>query len=310
MASNSPLDRLTFNQRIALMAAILVVAGIVALVNNCQRQPDPQPGPQPGEPGKTLANRNVRFGMPADAKHDPASRDAYLMERPQYVLSYNDSKKIPNWVCWNLSAGDIGKTERGEFAEDPDLPTGFSRVKSSDYAVKSLDPKGRSPFDRGHMCPSKDRSDSEANNTPLFYMTNILPQAPNNNQKGWRLLEEKCRDLARQGNELYVACGPHGRGGTGSDGARYEHIGKGKHQIEVPETVWKVVLVLPREEMPTQATRAIAVWMPNDHQAVGDDWKRYVVSVAEVEKRTGYKFFPLVADDIAGPIKDRVDRGP
>ena len=70
------------------------------------------------------------------------------------------------------------------------------------------------------------------------------------------------------------------------------------------------MLVLPeRETMPTQMTRSIAVWMPND-QTVTKDWKSYTISAAEVEQRTGYKFFPLVPDDLAGPIKNRVDRGP
>ena len=74
--------------------------------------------------------------------------------------------------------------------------------------------------------------------------------------------------------------------------------------------VWKVVLVLPNKDaVPDAQARTIAVWMPND-QTVTDDWKRYVVSVADVEKRIGYKFFPLVPDDIATPIKSHVDRGP
>jgi endonuclease G len=74
--------------------------------------------------------------------------------------------------------------------------------------------------------------------------------------------------------------------------------------------VWKVVLILPnREATPNANTRTIAVWMPND-QTVTSDWKAYRVSVATVEQRTGYKFFPLVPDDIANPIKTRVDTEP
>jgi endonuclease G len=298
MPSNSPLDKLSTNQRIALAVAILVIAGIVAFINSRKKEPPPQ---QPGEPGQTLANRNVRFGMPSEAKADPASKDAYLIDRLQYVLSYNDSKKIPNWVCWNLTASDIGNTERSAFGEDPDLPSGFRRIRSADYA--------NSGFDRGHMCPSKDRSDTEENNLPLFYMTNILPQAPVNNQQPWRLLEERCRDLAKHGNELYIASGPSGRGGTGKDNTKHDFIGK-TTQIEVPATVWKVMLVLPNKDaMPTAETKAFAVWMPND-QTVGTDWKQYIVSVAEVEKQTGLKFFPVVPDDIANTIKSRVERNP
>jgi endonuclease G len=293
-------DQLTPNQRLALVAVLLLVIGIVALVQWWQerraRQPPQQ---QPGQPGQTLANRNVRFGMPAPAKADPASKDAYLIERPQYVLSYSDAKRTANWVCWNLNAGDIGKTKRAPaFLPDPGLPRGFQAVKSSDY--------DRSGFDRGHMCPSADRSDSEENNRATFYTTNIVPQSPQCNQHGWERFERHCRDLTRDGSELYVAAGPFGEGGTGRDG---ERAAVGKPQVVVPAAVWKVVMVLPNAEaLPTQDTRALAVWMPND-MTVSDDWKRYAVPVAEVERRTGFKFFPLVPDDVAGPIKSRAGRG-
>jgi endonuclease G len=297
MPSNSPLDRLSPTQRIAVAALILVVAGIVALVSRRKEQP----APPPDEPGQLLTNRNVRFGMPAGAKADPAQRDAYLIERAQYVLSYNDSKKTSNWVCWNLNKDDIGKTERAPgFEPDPDLPKDFLHVKQSDYTG--------SGFDRGHMCPSKDRSDSPDNNRITFYTTNIVPQAPNCNRKGWERFEAHCRDLIHNGGELYIAAGPHGQGGTGEHGER-KTVGKAA-EVTVPAAVWKVVLVLPdRDAVPTQTTRTLAVWMPND-QTVTGDWKQYAVSVAEVEKRTGYKFFPLVPDDVATPIKGRVDRGP
>lgn len=295
MPSKSPLDTLSLKQRALLAVVLLAIAvGLTAMRGCRQQQPQPQP------PGSTLANRNVRFGMPAAATNDSANKSAYLIDRAQYVLSYNDGTKNPNWVCWNLTAADIGNTERdSSFEPDPDLP--FTRVKTSDYSG--------SGFDRGHMCASKDRSDSPENNNIAFYMTNIVPQAPNNNQKAWRLLEEYCRTLAKQGNELYIACGPHGTGGEGKNG-RADHIGKGKVQIEVPASVWKVVLVLPNKDAaPTAQSRAIAVWMPND-QSVGTDWKQYVVKVADVEARTGYTFFPLVPAEVAGPIKGRVDDGP
>jgi endonuclease G len=42
--------------------------------------------------------RNVRFGMLSPAKADPRQREDYLIERPQYVLSYNAEKRTPNWI--------------------------------------------------------------------------------------------------------------------------------------------------------------------------------------------------------------------
>lgn len=282
MAAKSFLDSLNPTQRIVAGVLIVVIGSVVAFLRVRQEKPPPAP---PGEQ-QTLANRNIRFGMPADAKPEPANKDAYLVERPQYVLSYNDAKKIPNWVCWNLSHADIGKTARSAFTEDPDLPPGFKRVTTGMYTG--------SGFDRGHVCPSKDRSDTEDNNKPLFYMTNIMPQAPKCNQGAWERFEQHCRDLTKDGSELYIAAGPHGQGGSGTEGEA-QAVGKSV-KIAVPQSVWKVVLVLPnRDARPDRDSKMLAVWVPND-QTVTEAWKPYQVSVATVEQRTGYTFFPLAGD--------------
>jgi endonuclease G, mitochondrial len=86
-------------------------------------------------------NRNIRFGLPGPAKAEPSSREAFLIARPQYVLSYNAEKRIPNWVAWELKASDLGSAARAPFEPDPDLPRGFARVTSRVY--------NNSGFDRG-----------------------------------------------------------------------------------------------------------------------------------------------------------------
>ena len=266
--------------------SLLLLALVVAAVPAC------------ADPPKPPANRNVRYGPPGEAKDDPASKDAFLIERSQYVLSYNDKHKTANWVCWQLVARDIGKTARGAFAPDKDLPKGFAHIGSGNYTG--------SGFDRGHLCPSKDRSDTEANNDAVFLMTNIVPQSPKCNQGAWERLESYCRTLADDGKELYIAAGPHGLGGVAGDGTKKLTIGKNAPFVAVPAHLWKVVLVLDKGTNPTKHARAIAVWMPND-DTVTDDWAGYRVSVAEVEKKTGLTFFPLVPDEAAEAIKEKPD---
>jgi endonuclease G len=56
---------------------------------------------------------NDRFGPPGPAKADPRDREAYLIERPQYVLSYNAETRRANWVCWRLRKKDIDKAASG-----------------------------------------------------------------------------------------------------------------------------------------------------------------------------------------------------
>ena len=86
--------------RVSLLLLALVLAAVPG-------------GAQPA--AKPPANRNVRFGMPGEAKADPDSKDAYLIDRPQYVLSYSDKRKTANWACWLLVKGDVGKVARGSF---------------------------------------------------------------------------------------------------------------------------------------------------------------------------------------------------
>jgi endonuclease G len=241
---------------------------------------------------------NVRFGMPSPARADSKQRDGYLIERPQYSLSYNAGTHTPNWVSWRLRQADIGKAERGPFEPDPLLPKGFAAVTTHVY--------DGSGFDRGHMCPAKDRSGSQPDEDATFYLTNVVPQSPASNQKGWEHLESYCRDLAEHGHVLYITCGPHGVGGSGKNGDKKE-ISKGHLEVTVPAKLWKVILVLPNEGAePTKRTRVIAIIMPND-QTVGNDWAKYRVPVGDVEKLTGHHFFPALPKDVAAALKDRVD---
>jgi endonuclease G len=256
--------------------------------------------PPPGTTPEVVqeVDRNIRFGVPAPAKDDPSDREAYRITRPQYTLSYNAKTRTPNWVCWQLRHADVGKAQRGPFEPDPLLPKGFAHVTSHVY--------DGSGFDSGHMCPAQDRSATQEDMDATFYTTNIVPQAPNCNQRGWERLESYCRELAKQGHVLQISCGPHGVGGTGKDGHR-EEIGKGRVEVTVPAKLWKVILVLPHDGAePTARTRAIAVIMPND-QSVDYDWAKYRTSAREVEKLTGYDFFPAVPEETAAAIKGCVD---
>jgi endonuclease G len=240
-------------------------------------------------------NRNVRFGVPAPAATE---REAFLIERPQYVLSYNARTRTPNWVCWRLAKEDIGKAARGPFAPDPALPKNIARVSSHVY-----DGGG---FDRGHMCPAQDRSSTQDDMDATFYTTNIVPQAPHCNQRAWERLEAYCRELTKDGHVLCIAAGPAGVGGEGKEGVKKE-IGKGDVDVTVPAKVWKVILVLPDDQaVPTRATRVIAVIMPNT-QDVDYDWAKHRVSVAEVEKLTGLNFWPALPAELAKELKAKTD---
>ncbi|AZB41798.1 DNA/RNA non-specific endonuclease [Bacillus sp. FJAT-42376] len=246
---------------------------------------------------------HLALGNPSGATTNTANSTNYLMTKPQYDLSYNDSKRTPNWVSWHLDADDSGSTPRqDDFRADTSLPAGWYEVTASEFSG--------SGFDRGHMCPSADRTSSVADNSATFFMTNMIPQAPNNNQVTWADLESYSRELAAAGNELYIISGGYGVGGTGSNGYKTT-VGNG---VVVPAKTWKVIVVLPKGDNDASrvsaSTRVIAVVVPNDQTASSKPWSSYRVSVDSIESMTGFNFMSSVPASVQDAIEGTVDIGP
>jgi endonuclease G len=249
------------------------------------------------------ASEHLTLGNPSGAVTDVNQPTNYLLDKPQYAVSYHRDRGIPNWVSWHLSSVWLGSTPRqDDFRADPTLPAGWYRVQGTDYSG--------SGFDRGHHTPSADRTSTVADNSATFLMTNMMPQAPDNNQGPWEALESYCRTLVSQGNEVYVVAGGAGQGGTGSQGGVTQTITGG--HVAVPAQTWKVIVVLPDAGgndvlRVTTATRTIAVIMPNAQGIRANDWHSYRVSVDQVEQLTGYDFFSNVSVAIQSVIEARVD---
>ena len=248
--------------------------------------PTPTPTPTPS------LSEHLTMGNPSNAITDVSQPNNYLMDKPQYALSYSRDNGGPNWVSWHLDSSWLGSTPRqDDFRADTTLPAGWYQVQATDFSG--------SGFDRGHMCPSGDRTITVTANSATFLMTNMIPQLPANNQGVWANLESYSRTLVSQGNELYII--------SGGQGLQY-FIANG--HVAVPAQTWKVIIVLPvgtnDVSRVNTSTRTIAVVIPNSG-TIGTDWRAYRVSVDQVEAITGFDFFSNVPADIQAVIEGRVD---
>jgi DNA/RNA endonuclease G (NUC1) len=259
-----------------------------------------------GAPPPYPSSVHLTFGNPTNA--DLASPENYLMEKAEYALSYNRDLGRPNWVSWHLSPEWYGTLTRVDtFRADPRIPD-----DPDWYRVQGFDFSG-SGFDRGHMVPNADRDNQNRIpvNQATYLMTNMVAQAPGNNQGPWAALEGALRTLADAGNDLFIVAGPHGEGGYGSSLPRTltNKIANGK--VSVPAETWKAVIVWPRptgtdpRDPISCATRTIAVIMPNDDAVVRTDdgklktdWENYLTSIDEVEALTGYDLFAELPDAV------------
>jgi endonuclease G len=196
---------------------------VAAFIFGC---PPKHEEPISGNLSVTSQIEHLVMGNPSYAVDSVSYSNNYLMIKPQYVVSYNRDRGIPNWVAWHLDNTWLGNVPRKDtFRPDSTLPADWYHVKKSSY--------NRSGYARGHHCPSADRTNTVEDNSATFLMTNMMPQAANNNSGPWEKLGTYCRNLIKQGKELYIYAGGYGSQGTIDNG-----------HITVPSHTWKVILVL------------------------------------------------------------------
>ncbi|MEB0261686.1 MULTISPECIES: DNA/RNA non-specific endonuclease [unclassified Mucilaginibacter] len=252
-------------------------------------------------PPDTGDNSNILLGNPSGAQPAIVMVDNYLIDQGYYTESYSSTRGTPNWVSWHLDATNITNS-----APRVNNFAGFIGLSNTFYHVESNSYSG-SGFDRGHNCPSADRTSSADANSATFLMTNMIPQAPNNNQQTWANMENYLRTQVVAGNEVYIIMGNYGTGGTGSKGT----VNKiNNDHITVPSNVWKVAVIVPTGDSDlsrvTSNTRVIAVNTPNIN-TTNSDWKQYRVTVRDIENATGYNLLSNLPQSVQDAVETKKD---
>ncbi len=252
-----------------------------------------------------------------DIQNNPPSHffDNYLIEKPQYSLSYNDNLKTPNWVSYQLNKSWLGSYQNTntKFGSDPRLPF--------DNPAQELDIPQTTNYQRGHMTTKSHRSRNKQDYVATFLMSDIIPQPLNKPQDRWTTLENWLTDLVKVKNkEFYII--------AGRDGQAKDEFGVPVYltnKISVPENIWKVVLVLDKPGQGisdiTDNTLAFAIRLPNtlvDYtgtspkfigkkvgQDPDNDWTQKIINVDELEYITGYDFLSNIPTNIQEAIEMR-----
>ncbi len=241
--------------------------------------------------------RNDEFGDPTPA--DTANPTDMLIVRPQYTLSYNQSRGTPNWVSYELDSRQVvaGQDRCNCFTADPRLPPAH-QIYTSDYT--------NGGYDRGHMTKSADRTAGNVDNASTFYLTNIVPQQSDLNSGPWGAFENALSDSAQAGRAVYIVAGPLYTGPL--------TFLKNEGKVAVPDRTWKVALIGPRTNG-APFTRAslqswadldvtvLAVDMPNVAGVRNDPWTTYLTTVDAIETATGYDILSLLPAPFQAPLE-------
>jgi endonuclease G, mitochondrial len=232
----------------------------------------PKPTSRPKRPRPNVSRGVAYAGLPQGVPR--GCKAVKALENTGFTVGYCEELKDPVWVVYRAGPE--------QFPDPADRPQRFAtdnrtkaRVAHADYA--------RSGYDRGHMAPNfviATRFGREAQ-IETFLLSNIVPQAPDLNQKVWRLLEERvAKEWAQKLGEVWVTVGP-------VFGAKVQRLPSG---VAIPEATYMVILN-ENEDWP----RALAYLMP---QTVSGDEAAdtFLTSVDEVEQRTGLDLYPELPD--------------
>lgn len=222
---------------------------------------------------QTASAKSVEY-LPVPAKD--------LVKHSYYTLSYNEAYEQANWVYYSLTDSMVlnGGVERSnKFKTDKMVASGSA--KSSDYT--------KSGYDRGHLCPAADMGFSPVAMEESFLMSNISPQTPDFNRGIWKELETTVRKWAVKERNIIVVTGPVFKENNGLIG---------KEEVLVPGHFFKLIYDT------TDEPRLIAFILPNakSDRPLTD----FTVPADEVEKQTGFDFFPQLPDDLENKLEANI----
>jgi len=228
------------------------------------------------------------------------STDSYGVN---YAVEWDCAKRAQRWTCFEMNAANSVvnwarnnwySTEWGgdPFQIDPDLPEDV-RTEYADY-------RG-SGYTRGHMVASADRLCSREVNEQTFYYSNMQPQMYSFNGGIWASMEAQVRrwnkDTFR--TSLYVC-----RGGTidSAENIRtYTSSG-----LPVPKYFFMAILC-KNNDTANGGYKALAFWIEHRNDYSGDEnLAQFVISIDDLEEKTGIDFFCNLPDDIENAVEANV----
>ena len=217
-------------------------------------------------------------------------------------VEWDCHKKAQRWTCFSMYAKNAVKNwnrknwEHTEWKGDP-----FQEDKRIPQRYRTtLDQYRGSGYNRGHICASEDRVYCRDANEQTFYMSNIHPQTYEFNTGIWLEMESKLRDWNRNDfrDTLYVC-----KGGTiDREDQIIKRTSKG---LIVPKYFYMAVLCKNKMKG-NDGYKALAFWVRHDGSiSKREPLSKFVISIDELEERTGIDFFCNLPDNIEKKVEEK-----
>jgi len=201
-----------------------------------------------------------------------------------FMVGYSEWRGNPLWVTYHLHPIDKKKKLKRPSRFKTDWRS-FRRVSHNDYL--------KSGYDRGHMAPNYAISNVYGREGQLdtFVMTNITPQRPHLNQKLWQRLEDvEANKFAIWFKDMWVITGP----------IFDDNITKLRSGVEIPDAFYKIYIVPAKKKGGMPMT--LSFIMPQKVKG-NESLAKYISSIDEIEKRTGFDFLSQLPDNIENKVE-------
>ena len=280
------------------MRSVLIALCLSALAGNAAA--DTCPILSPTEKAQ-LVEHHVFGGLPSEGD---------VLVRRGYVLSYDETHRVPRWAAWHASPDyrsipDRNVSRWGSFHEDPDLT---NPVEEDDYnGLYSSEDN----FARGHIVPyyisggdrdgdGQSASDAEGDDLAdlddactvfeIMYMSNIAPQYHfdfNGSGGLWYELETELREFIDRGAQFHIIAGTT----FGEDDIQY--VGpEDDRTIGVPDMFFKIVVT---DQGPVGFLFAHRRQLVPEACPLEAELADCIVPIVSIEAATGLDFFAGLA---------------
>ena len=216
-----------------------------------------------------------------------------------YSVEWDIEKMSNRWTCYQIYASNAQKTVKRKSQQSADLYPMDPLWPSN--AFFSYDPYRGSGYDHGHLCPSQDRVNSRESNDQTFYLSNMQPQVHGFNAGIWEVMEIKLRtyitNTSGSKDTLFIC-----RGGTIDKQDQFTYI---KSKFIVPTYFFSAALM--KYKVRGQGDwqyKAIGFWFKHENNN-GTSLKPYIISIKELEEKTGIDFFCNLPDNIEREVESK-----
>lgn len=175
---------------------------------------------------------------------------------------------------------------------------------------QDLTPRPRTDYQRGHMAPKSAMYHCYGPDAvyDTFQLSNASPQLGELNNEPWGDLEDLIREnYSTSCGEVWVIAGPifDDRNGRAYLTKNAEHCGSPQKPVEIPDAFYKIVIDESEEGL-----RALAFIMDSSEgcgygegASIVERLSGFLVSIAEIEDRTGLDFFWELDDTREGELE-------